>query len=168
MPQNLQDLIQFLQSNNFKAECPNCNGKMDLSKTSLFDAENFTPEAMDLLKEKKDFNKERKLELKERAQKKLEKIETTTQCVNIGVILDRLAPSLQGFRFDKNDCRSLFDSIDYVIFEGLNKTGSVQRIIFRDIKTGDARLKKSQKQIRQVNNVFHPVFNSLKDNNVDG
>jgi predicted Holliday junction resolvase-like endonuclease len=113
-------------------------------------AEHFTPEAMELLKEKKDFSKERKLELKDRAQKKSQKIETTTQSVNIGFILERLAPSLQGFRFDKNDCRSLFDPIDYVIFEGLNKTGSVQRIIFTDIKTGDARLKKSQKQIRQV------------------
>jgi predicted Holliday junction resolvase-like endonuclease len=123
---------------------------MDLSKTPLFDAEHFTPEAMELLKEKKDFNKERKLELKDRAQKKSQKIETTTQSVNIWFILERLAPSLQWFRFDKNDCRSLFDPIDYVIFEGLNKTGSVQKIIFTDIKTGDARLKKNQKQIRQV------------------
>jgi hypothetical protein len=40
MPQNLQDLIQFLQSNNFKAECPNCDGKFDLSDTAMFDAEN--------------------------------------------------------------------------------------------------------------------------------
>ena len=150
MPQNLQDLIKFLKNNGFRAECPQCSGKMDLSKTPLFDAENFTPEAMELLKEKKDFNKERKLELEDRSQKKSQKIETTTQSVNIGFILERLAPSLQGFRFDKNDCRSLFDPIDYVIFEGLNKTGSVQRIIFTDIKTGDARLKKSQKQIRQV------------------
>lgn len=39
-----------------------------------------------------------------------------------------------GGRFDKNDCRSLFDQIDYVIFEGVNKTGNVQRIIFTDIK----------------------------------
>ena len=150
MSQNLQEFITFLKTNGFRAECPQCSGKMDLSKTPLFDAKHFTPEAKELLKEKKDFNKERKLELKDRAQKKSQKIETTTQSVNIGFILERLAPSLQGFRFDKNDCRSLFDPIDYVIFEGLNKTGSVQRIIFTDIKTGDARLKKSQKQIRKV------------------
>ena len=37
-------------------------------------------------------------------------------------------------RFDKNDCRCLFDQIDYVIFEGVIKTGSVHRIIFTDIK----------------------------------
>jgi len=123
MPKDLQDLIQFLQSNNFKAESPNCNGKMDLSETALFDAENFTPEAKELLKELKLFNKERKEELKGRSGKMSQKIETTTQSVNIGFILKRLAPALKMFRFDKNDCRSLFDPIDYVIFEGLNKTG---------------------------------------------
>jgi hypothetical protein len=32
MPKDPQPHIQFLQPNNFKAECPNCNGKMGLSK----------------------------------------------------------------------------------------------------------------------------------------
>ena len=32
MSQNLQDLIQFLQSNNVKAKYPTFKGKMDLSK----------------------------------------------------------------------------------------------------------------------------------------
>lgn len=117
MPTELQDLIQFLQSNNFKAECSNCNGKMDLSETALFDAENFTPEAKDLLKERKQFNKERKEELKGRSGKMSQKIETTTQSVNIGFILERLAPALKGFRFEKNDCRSLFAPIHYNFVE---------------------------------------------------
>jgi len=33
------------------AECPKCNGKMDLSETALIDSEHFTPEVKDLLKE---------------------------------------------------------------------------------------------------------------------
>ncbi len=37
-------------------------------------------------------------------------------------------------RFDKNDCRCLFDQVDYVFFELVIKTGSVHRIIFTDIK----------------------------------
>ena len=150
MPTETQDLISFLKTNKFKAECPSCQGKMDLAKTPLFDADHFTPEAKELLKEIKDGIKERKLELKERTGKTTQRIENTTQSVNIGFILERLAPALKGFRFDKNDCRSLFDPIDYVIFEGLNKTGSVQKIIFTDIKTGEARLKKNQKVIKKL------------------
>ena len=57
MPQNLQHFIQFLQSNNFKAERPNCYRRMNLSETALFDAENFTPEAKELLKERSELTK---------------------------------------------------------------------------------------------------------------
>jgi hypothetical protein len=150
MPNDVQDLISFLKTNKFKAECPSCGGKMDLDKTPLFDADNFTPEAKELLKEIKENIKLRMLELKERTNRTTQRVETTTQSVNIGFILERLAPALNGFRFDKNDCRSLFDPIDYVIFEGLNKTGSVQKIIFTDIKTGEARLKKNQRVIKKM------------------
>lgn len=134
MSKNRQELIKFLKTNGLRADCPQCNGKMDLSKTTLFNAEHFTPEAKELLKQKKDFNKERKLELKNHAQKKSKKIETNTRSVKIGFILERLAPSLQSFRFDKNDCRSLVYPIDYVIFDGHDKTGSVQQIILWILK----------------------------------
>jgi hypothetical protein len=42
------------------------------------------------------------------------------------------------------------DPIDYVIFEGLNKSGTVSKIIFTDIKTGAARLKNNQKEIKSL------------------
>ncbi len=56
------------------------------------------------------------------------------------------------FRFNHNDCRSLFDPIDYVIFEGLSKKGTVDKIFFVDIKTGNARLSSKQKEIKAVIN----------------
>jgi hypothetical protein len=91
MPENIQDLIKFLKTNEFRAECPQCNVKMNLSPRHLFYAENFKPEAKELPKQNKDFNKEHKLELKDLAQKKSQKIETTSQNVNIGFILERSA-----------------------------------------------------------------------------
>lgn len=94
MPQNIQELIKFLKTNGFRSECPQFSGKMDLSKTPLFDAEHFTPEATELLKEKKDFNKKHKLVLKDCAEKKSQKVETTTQNVTIGFILERIGRSL--------------------------------------------------------------------------
>jgi len=56
MLQNIQELIKLLKTNGFRAERPQCSGKMDLSKTPLFDAEHFTPKEMELLKEKKAYN----------------------------------------------------------------------------------------------------------------
>jgi len=94
--------------------------------------------------------KEGEKELRER-RKSIPRIsEAKTTAVNIGFILERIAPSMKEFRFDRNDCRSLFDPIDYVIFEGLSKRGSVSKILFADIKTGKAALTKKQKEIRDL------------------
>jgi predicted Holliday junction resolvase-like endonuclease len=47
-------------------------------------------------------------------------------------------------------CRSVFDPIDYVIFEGLSGSGVVKNIVFSDIKTGAAILKPQQREIRSL------------------
>jgi predicted Holliday junction resolvase-like endonuclease len=57
---------------------------------------------------------------------------------------------MKDFCFDRNDCRSLFDPIDYIIFEGLSQKNSVSKILFVEIKTGKARLNNHQKEIRSL------------------
>ena len=78
------------------------------------------------------------------------KSEVGAKAINLGFLLERLAPTLDDFTFNKNDCRSIFDPIDYVIFEGLNKKQRVDKIVFVDIKTGGARLTSKQRKIKQV------------------
>lgn len=148
MAKQHQELIEFLQNNNFKADCSQCGTPFHLKDAVLFPIDEFTPESKAKMAEIKEALKERKLSLQQLTSKKKQKIETTTQSVNMGFILERLAPVLEQFRFNKNDCRSLFDPIDYVIFDGLHKNGKVQKIFFIDIKSGGARLKKNQKAIK--------------------
>ena len=74
----------------------------------------------------------------------------TTRAVNIGFILERIVPAFDHFPFEHNDCRSLFDPIDYLIFEGLNKRGVVSKLIFTEIKSGSARLNNNQKEIKEL------------------
>lgn len=143
-------IIEMLRIRNFYAECPCCQEPLPLREAGLFYLDNFTDEA-ELLYQK------RLQEMKERAQslKKLRKSisirsEVGAKAVNIGFILERLAPSMKTFRFEHNDCRSLFDPIDYLIFEGLTLKGKVDRILFVDIKTGGARLKSTQKEIKEL------------------
>jgi predicted Holliday junction resolvase-like endonuclease len=88
--------------------------------------------------------------LKERELNMTKRPQLTAKAVNIGFILERIAPAFDHFPFEHNDCRSLFDPIDYIIFEGLNKSGVVNKIIFTDIKTGAARLKNNQKEIKTL------------------
>lgn len=150
MAQSHQDLINFLQQNGFKASCPTCGEGIKLKDSSLFSLDNFNAQAKQLLNEKKEELKIQREEISKKKVSTQKRVETTTGSVNMGFILERLAPVLEHFPFDKNDCRSLFDPIDYVIFEGLQKTGKVQKIFFVDIKSGKAKLKANQKAIKQM------------------
>jgi predicted Holliday junction resolvase-like endonuclease len=145
-----QEIIQALRNGNFYAECPNTEEDISLKKAALFDNDNFTDEALEIYQQQLDDIRATKERLKKIKEIGTTKSESGAQYVNIGKILERLAPALGSFRFNHNDCRSLFDPIDYVIFEGLSKSGTVNKIFFIDIKTGNKRLEKRQKEIKDV------------------
>jgi predicted Holliday junction resolvase-like endonuclease len=145
-----QAIIQNLKKGNFFIECPETMEDVALKGTALFDNDNFTEEALAHYQEQLTFIQEEKRRLKKIREVGTSKSETGALAVNIGFILERLAPTLDTFPYNHNDCRSLFDPIDYVIFEGLSKKGRVEKIIFTDIKTGRARLKPRQKEIKSA------------------
>jgi predicted Holliday junction resolvase-like endonuclease len=144
-------VIKTLSENKFYCECPcGCGEEILLKDANLFYLDDFPPEAEEIYKEMLEEQKRQRLELKEKERNMSIKSEGGAMAVNIGFILERIAPTFKTFPFEHNDCRSLFDPIDYVIFEGLNKKGVVSKIIFTDIKTGDAKLKKNQKEIKSL------------------
>ena len=145
-----RDIIDTLIKGNFFAECPNCNEEISLKKAGLFDNDNFSDEALEIYQQQLQEIKDRKEELKKLRDRGTTKSEVAAKSTNIGFILERLAPTMKNFRFNHNDCRSLFDPIDYIIFEGLSTKGQVDKIFFVDIKTGAARLSKKQREIKTV------------------
>ncbi len=145
-----KDIIRGLEENNFYVECPCCGEQVLLRDAGLFYLDDFSPEAEKLYQEKVAECKVREKELREKRKKISEKSEISTAAINIGFILERIAPTMRDFRFDRNDCRSLFDPIDYIIFEGLSKKNSVSKILFTEIKTGKANLTGKQKEIRNL------------------
>tara|TARA_B100000315_G_scaffold256089_1_gene301170 strand:+ start:1541 stop:2044 length:504 start_codon:yes stop_codon:yes gene_type:complete len=148
----IRETLDVLNNGKFHIECPNsfCQEEIKLSEAGLFHLDNFTPESHDIYKRMLEEQKERRAGLKEKKLKIPKESEVKTKAVNLGFLLERLAPTLDGFTFNKNDCRSMFDPIDYVIFEGLNKKKKVDKIMFVDIKTGGARLTQKQKKIKQA------------------
>jgi Predicted secreted endonuclease distantly related to archaeal Holliday junction resolvase len=145
-----RNIIKILETGGFYAECPCCEEPILLKKANLFYLDDFNSEALELYKQQKDELRDREKELEDRRKSISQKSEIGAKSVNIGFILERLAPTMRDFRFDRNDCRSLFDPIDYVIFEGLSKRGTVSKVLFTDIKTGGARLKSIQKEIKSL------------------
>jgi len=144
-------LINSLNKGSFYAECPCCRESFALKDTGLFYLDDFSPPAEELYNQKIWELKDIRKGLKEKKQKISKTSKIVAKAVNIGKILERLAPCMETFPFERNDCRSLFDPIDYIIFEGLEKEGTVKKILFTDIKTGRfSKLSGKQKEIQSL------------------
>lgn len=150
MYQKAKKIIKHIENSNLYIECPECNEKFLAKKAGLFYLNDFTKEALEMYKELKLNIKQQELELKQKRKNIRTKSEKATETVNVGFILERLVPVLKSFKFEHNDCRSLGDPIDYIIFEGLTKKEMVTKLFFVEIKTGNAKLNKHQKQIKEI------------------
>lgn len=157
-------IIKLLEEGNLYAQCPcsECSQQFLLKDSGLFYLDDFSQQAKNLYQQELKNLKEQEREIKDtrKAIKKTSKV--GAQAVNIGFLLERLAPCMHTFPFEHNDCRSLFDPIDYLIFKGLSDQHSVDKIIFMDIKTGQARLSKSQKEIRAAVEQRHVSWDTYK------
>lgn len=146
----VKQFIGTLENDGFYAECPACEENVKLKECGLFYLNSFSDNAREAFDRLKHEQRSRADELTARRKSICITSEIGAQSVNMGLILERLAPCMASFRFERSDCRSLFDPIDYLIFEGLSTKGVVSKILFMEIKTGGASLKPSQKQIRSL------------------
>jgi predicted Holliday junction resolvase-like endonuclease len=147
-----REMIRTLEKRGFYAVCPCCDEPVRLSDCGLFYLDDFGPESKEVFEQMQQELEDQTLEFKKRRKGVPIKSELGAKAVNLGFIFERLAPALPSFRFERNDCRSLFDPIDYIIFEGMSNKGTVSRILFADIKTGKAALQSNQKEIKAAVN----------------
>ncbi len=145
-----RELIRTLEANRFYAQCPCCEEPILLKDAGLFYLNDFSPDAKNLYQQRLEELKEREKQLRQRRKAISQTSEVGAKAVNIGKTLERLAPCMEEFPFHRNDCRSLFDPIDYMIFEGLSTKGSVSKLLFVEIKTGGSRIKPRQREIRSL------------------
>src|SRR5260370_18665006 len=138
--------IRSIENDGFYGECPACEETVRLRECGLFHLNSFPDVAREVFDGLKGEQRERADELTARRKSICATSEIGAQSVNMGLILERLAPCMESFRFEKSDCRSLFDPIDYIVFEGLSTKGVVSKILFMEIKTGGGRLKPGQKR----------------------
>jgi predicted Holliday junction resolvase-like endonuclease len=159
-----RDIIQELKSNrNLYAECPD-GDTFPLHKAVIFYVDGPIPqEAEELIKGIKQELIERRRDVLERRKKLKTRSEKATESINVGKVIEKIAPALEGFRYDRRDCRALFEPIDYIIFDGLTrKNGLVDAIHFIDIKTGKSSLNEHQRQIKDAIESGRVVWDSFK------
>jgi len=86
--------------------------------------------------------KEAESKIKEEAIKRSSKILS-------GKALEKLVPILKKFNHDPHDVRWIGDPIDLVVFDG-SSSGNPEKITFVEIKSGDSKLTKKQKKLKEI------------------
>lgn len=151
IPPQVQSLIDELSKDaRYVGGCPSCGKSFNLGSAGMFYSNHLTRAGRDAQKGLKETLadlaeqiKKKRLAINEGAPKK--SIE-----VNIGKVVEKIAPMLPGFPFHINDCRFMAEPIDYMVFNGISLRERIDDIIFMDIKTGKARLSPHQRQIKKV------------------
>ncbi len=149
---------ELKSSHQLKAECPECGEEFLLSRAVLFDGKGDMPEEAaeviegmeQQLKEQVVDIRERLAELKQRKHGATEGAEKKAMEVGLGFVVEKIITGWNAFPHQPYDCRSLFEPIDYVAFDGMTTTGKVDQIAFIDVKTGASRLNSHQRAIRDA------------------
>lgn len=147
---------QLVSIPGLKIECPHCDEEFPIKRAKLFSMyDTYPPEVQKIIRERFEFANESKEELKERKkqlaenkEKKPGKITVSAQASNFGQISEQILPAFRDFPYKQSECRTLFKPIDYIVFMNLSGAGCIEAIKLVDVKTGDGRLTKGQKQIR--------------------
>lgn len=72
-----------------------------------------------------------------------------SRAVTRGQIYEQLVPYLPGFGFNPKDAQFLGRPVDLVVFDGLDE-GDLRRIVFIEVKTGDAKLTTRERLVRDA------------------
>src|SRR2546425_445989 len=132
------DTIAQLQADaRIYGRCPTCDEDFPLKRALLFYADAPIPDAARKRLDARRVDLQAHVTgLRERRRRASEGATQKAIDVNVGMILERVAPMCDGFGSVPRDCRPLFDPIDYVVFNGLALQNEVKSIAFLDVKTG--------------------------------
>lgn len=138
------------QIKEYNSVCPHCESKLNLSEVEVFEDKKFGENSLEYYENELKKVQKQKERIDGMVKNSFDWLTTTTKATNVGFILERLILTMDSFKYNHNDCRPMFDPLDYLIFEGLTEKGYVENITFVDVKTGNARLTDGQKQIKQT------------------
>lgn len=147
------DTIRELQADpRIRARCPDCGEEFSLRRAVLFHVGGRLPDAFRVaIYERRQRLRDGHAELRE-ARARVRKSEQLSLDINVASVLERVVPTLEGFGLHQRDCRALFEPIDYIVFNGLARSGQVESLTFIDVKVGGAHLNGHQRMIRDAIN----------------
>lgn len=86
-----------------------------------------------------------------RSSEKLARKDATrrSRAVLTGQFCEQLAPYLPNFPYKPTEVRFVGKPVDYIVFEGLDEK-SISRVVFLEVKSGNASLNNSERSLREA------------------
>jgi len=147
---DIQQLIKNLKASDLIAQCPLCNEEFNLYDALIFDGLGKFPESAEekRLLLTQEFN-ERQKKLEKRKLSADVQAEKKAIEVGFGKIIEKFIPAYKNLKLQFCECRPLYEPIDLIVFNGLLKA-KVDFITFLEIKSGESRLNRHQRMIRDA------------------
>ncbi len=145
----VEDLLKTLRSDRSTWATAPCGHSYRLSDSVLFYRSNFPPEALPGRDQRYDELRNAQEELKALKIRLTEGFAKKSIEVTIGKTVEKVVPGFRDFPYRPEDCRVLYEPIDYLSFVGLGR-GAISSIDFVEVKTGQSALTKVQRAIRDA------------------
>lgn len=145
-----EEVIRSLSSSKLFAQCNKCGVDFRLSDSIIFDGLiPFPEQAAKIQGEMEDVYIGRSDALEKSTLQADEGAEKRAYSVGFGKIMEKIVPAHKDFGIPLSECRPLFEPIDMIAFNGLDKE-KIESITFFEIKTGKSRLNKHERMIRDA------------------
>lgn len=162
VPKPVRELLATLRSDRSIWASAPCGHEYRLSDSVLFYRSNFPPEALQGRDQRYDALKHASEEIKALRARLTTEFAKKSIEVTIGKTVEKLVPGFASFPYRPEDCRVLYEPIDYIAFAGLS-SGNLTSVDFVEVKTGSAQLSKTQRSIRDAIDDHRVAFRRASD-----
>lgn len=140
----------FKAQRNIFGLCPLCGEIFRLGDIKISYRRKFPMDWYDELLTEEEKITERESKLEEKLREIREKATEHARRVLLPKLLRKVDPLFSKLGYFPQDVKAIFDPIDFVIFDGMNRAEKVKRIVFMDHKTEDREQQIIQKSVERT------------------
>ena len=146
-----EELLGFLrEQRHIFGCCPCCQQIFRLSDSRISYRTTYKPDWMDDLDDKLMKEEEKKAKFEEKRKELRDKAIDEERKKRLPILLNRAVPMFAKRHVNPQDVKTLFDPIDFVVFDGMNMDETVKRVLLLDELAKTAREKSLQESIKNT------------------
>lgn len=142
--------------------CPHCQELFRLSDIKISYRKKFSRDWYDKLEKQEEKIDDEHMKLEETLAAIREKAQEQARRRHLPRMLRQADPVFTPLGYYPQDVKAVFDPMDFVIFDGMNRDGRVRRVVFMDEYSADGRTRQIQSSIENAISKERYGFQSIR------